>query len=79
MYRGFALAYLKRHLRWMWPGVLPATSAFAYCHGGLEHSPYAFTAWFLAGSVFVGLYLWRKSLLPGILTHYLADASLLLM
>ena len=62
-----------------WPGVLLATSALAYCHGGLEQGPYAFTAWFLVGSVFAGLYLWRKSLLPGILTHYLADASLLLM
>ncbi len=78
MYRGFALTYLKRLFGWLWPGVLLATFAFAYFHGGFSQGVLQFTLRFAIGLGFVGIYLWRKSLLPAILLHYLIDASLTL-
>lgn len=78
MYRGFALTYLKRFFRWMWPGVLLATFAFAYFHGGFNQGAVQFTIRFGIGLGFVGIYLCRKSLLPAVLLHYLMDASLIL-
>lgn len=75
MFRGFAITYLRRLLRSTWLAVLLSTLAFAYMHGGLHQGAAKFGVRFVLGLVFAGIYLWRKSLPPAMLLHFLIDAA----
>lgn len=74
MFRGFAITYLRKLVGSTWVAVLLATLAFAYMHGGLHQGMFLFTMRFAIGLVFAGIYLWRDSLLPPMLFHFLIDA-----
>jgi membrane protease YdiL (CAAX protease family) len=75
MFRGFAITYLRRLLRSTWLAVLLSTLVFAYMHGGLRQGAAKFGVRFVLGLVFAGIYLWRKSLPPAMLLHFLIDAA----
>ena len=79
MFRGFAITYLRRLVRSPWFAVVLSTAAFAYMHGGLRQGFDELVSRFVIGLMLAGVYLWRGSLFPAILAHYLIDASFTLL
>ena len=76
VYRGFGITVLRGKGLRLWQAVILATLSFIFVHGlgGL----FAFPFFFLSGLLFSAIYLWRKSLLPGILLHVIMDFGALL-
>jgi membrane protease YdiL (CAAX protease family) len=75
IYRGFAIRLLQgRGLR-TWLAVGLATLSFVFVHGlaGL----FLFPIYFVAGLLFAALFLWRRSLVPGVCLHALYDVALI--
>lgn len=75
IYRGFGI----RALRWRnvpaWLAVSIATLAFFLMHGVWAMTLSAFVTIGIAGLLFSALFLWRRSLVPGICLHALIDVA----
>lgn len=76
VYRGFGIRTLQGRGMRTWLAVLLATLAFVFVHGlaGL----FLFPVYFIAGLLFAALFLWRRSLVPGICLHALVDVAAIL-
>lgn len=74
MFRRFAITYLRRLVRSSWLAILLSSLAFAYVHGGLHEGTGPFAVRLALGLVYAGIYLWRDTLLPAMLLHFLMDA-----
>lgn len=71
VYRGFAIRYLQGRGVRTWVAVLAATLAFVLVHG--KAAQIIFPILLVAGLLFSVLFLWRRSLVPGICLHALID------
>jgi membrane protease YdiL (CAAX protease family) len=73
IYRGFGIRALQgRNVR-TWLAVGLAALAFVLMHGINVIAPVPFLTIYIAGVLFGALFLWRRSLLPGICLHALID------
>jgi uncharacterized protein len=77
IYRGFGISVLKERGFSSWLAVLLATTAFVFNHGIAAF--FAFPFYFSGGLVFAALFLWRRSLIPGICVHTLVDLGWILV
>lgn len=75
VYRGFYVRTLQGHKMRTWLAVLVATLAFVLMHGVTALTLTASLTIFVAGLVFSGIFLWRRSLVPGICLHALIDVA----
>jgi len=75
IYRGFGIRALQGRNMSTWLAVGLATLAFVLMHGVsvLRLSP--FLTLYLAGLLFSALFLWRRSLVPGVCLHALIDVA----
>ncbi len=73
VYRGYAITALRQRGFRLWPALALASTSFVFVHGfaGL----FAFPIYFLSGLFFAWLFLWRKSLVPGMTVHALFDVN----
>ncbi len=76
VYRGFAIRMLQRRGLRTWLAVLLATVAFVFVHG--VAAVFLGHIYFVAGLLFAALFLWRRSLVPGMCLHALVDVSAIL-
>jgi membrane protease YdiL (CAAX protease family) len=67
VYRGFAIRVLQGRGMRIWLAVLLATLSFVFIHG--VAAVFGFPFYFAAGLLFAALFLWRRSLVPGICLH----------
>jgi membrane protease YdiL (CAAX protease family) len=67
VYRGFAIESLKGRGWRTWSAIIAGTIAFIFIHG--ITALFIFPLLFVVGLFYSGLYLWRKSLTPGIYLH----------
>jgi membrane protease YdiL (CAAX protease family) len=75
VYRGFSIRALQgRDIR-TWLAVVIATLAFVLMHGINVISLFPFLTIYIAGLLFSALFLWRRSLVPGICLHALFDLA----
>ncbi|HSE40253.1 MAG TPA: CPBP family intramembrane glutamic endopeptidase, partial [Acidobacteriota bacterium] len=75
IYRGFSIHMLQRHKVRTWLAVVLATLAFFFMHGISAIALPHFLTIYIAGLLFSFLFLWRRSLLPGICLHALIDVA----
>ena len=76
VYRGYGIRVLQlRGLR-TWKAVALATTSFVFVHG--LAGVFLFPFYFIAGLLFAIIFLWRRSLVPGICVHALFDLLALL-
>jgi uncharacterized protein len=73
VYRGFCIRMLQRRQVPTLIAVVLATLAFVFIHGTNVMAPVPFLTIFVAGLLFSALFLWRRSLIPGICLHALID------
>jgi membrane protease YdiL (CAAX protease family) len=71
VYRGFAIRVLQGRGMRTWLAVLLATLSFVFVHG--VAAVFRFPFYFTAGLLFAALFLWRRSLVPGVCLHALWD------
>jgi membrane protease YdiL (CAAX protease family) len=75
VYRGFGIRVLQwRNIR-AWQAVALATLAFVLMHGISVLRLPPFLIIYIAGLLFSALFLWRRSLVPGICLHTLFDLA----
>jgi membrane protease YdiL (CAAX protease family) len=75
IYRGFSIRMLQGHKMRTWLAVGLATLAFVFMHGiGVLAFPF-FLIISIAGLLFSALFLWRRSLVPGVCLHALIDVA----
>lgn len=75
VYRGFGIRVLQwRNIR-TWQAVALATLAFVLMHGITVMRLPAFLVIYTAGLLFSALFLWRRSLVPGVCLHTLIDLA----
>lgn len=72
LFRGYLPWYLAEYIGY-WPGLIAATVIFGAIHIYLGVSGAVRAT--LAGFVFVALFAWTKSLLPGVLLHAVVDLT----
>jgi membrane protease YdiL (CAAX protease family) len=75
IYRGFSIRMLQRHKMQTWLAVGLATLAFVFMHGFTVLAPSSFLFISIAGLLFSALFLWRRSIAPGICLHALIDVA----
>jgi membrane protease YdiL (CAAX protease family) len=75
VYRGFGIRLLQGRGMRTGLAVVLATTAFVFVHGiaGLI----LFPVYFLGGLLFAALFLWRRSLTPGVCLHALIDVTVI--
>lgn len=75
IYRGFSIRVLQGRNMRTWLAIGVATLAFVLMHGKnvMRLSPF-FTI-YIAGLLFSALFLWRRSLVPGVVLHTLIDLA----
>ena len=76
VYRGFAIRVLQARGWKTWQAVGLATLSFVFIHG--VAALFGFPFYFLAGLIFAAIFLWRKSLAPGMYLHALFDLMAIL-
>jgi membrane protease YdiL (CAAX protease family) len=75
VYRGFNIRALQgRNLR-TWLAIGLATLSFVFMHGISVMRVSPFLTIYIAGLLFSALFLWRRSLVPGICLHTLFDLA----
>jgi membrane protease YdiL (CAAX protease family) len=72
-YRGFSIRMLQGRNVPTWLSVGLATLAFFFMHGLWAITLSFFLTIFIAGLLFSALFLWRRSLVPGVCLHALID------
>jgi membrane protease YdiL (CAAX protease family) len=75
VYRGFSIRALQGRNARTWLAVVLATLAFVLMHGINVISLFPFLTIYIAGLLFSFLFLWRRSLIPGICLHALFDLA----
>jgi membrane protease YdiL (CAAX protease family) len=75
IYRGFNIRMLQRYNIPTWLAVNLATLAFFFMHGISAMALFPFLTIFIGGLLFSALFLWRRSLVPGICLHALIDMT----
>jgi len=73
VYRGFAIRALQSLNITTWLAVSIATLLFVLMHGLSVLALFPFVTIYVAGLIFSALFLWRRSLVPGIFLHTLFD------
>jgi len=71
LYRGFAITELRRNGINRWLAAALASVSFVLIHGSTAF--HSFPNLFIAGMISSGIFLWRRSLLPGMIFHALVD------
>jgi hypothetical protein len=71
IYRGFGIRVLQGRGMRTWLAVLLASLSFVMIHG--VSAVFLFPFLFIAGLIFSGIFLWRKSLTLGICLHAMFD------
>jgi membrane protease YdiL (CAAX protease family) len=77
VYRGFGLTALRGRGWQTWQAVAVTTLAFVFVHGVAGLILFPFYALF--GLLFAGLFLWRQSLVPGVMLHASYDILVILI
>jgi membrane protease YdiL (CAAX protease family) len=75
IYRGFSIRALQGRKMRTWSAVGLATLAFVFMHGISVIAPFPFLTIYIAGLLFSALFLWRRSLVPGVCLHALFDLA----
>lgn len=75
IYRGFSIRALQGRKMRTWLAVGLATLAFVFMHGISVIRLFSFLTIYVAGVLFSALFLWRRSLVPGICLHALFDLA----
>jgi membrane protease YdiL (CAAX protease family) len=75
IYRGFGIRVLQGRNMRTWLAVGLATLAFVLMHGVSVIRPFPFLTIYFAGLLFSAIFLWRRSLVPGICLHALIDLA----
>jgi membrane protease YdiL (CAAX protease family) len=75
IYRGFSIRVLQGRNMRTWMAVALATLAFVLMHGISVIRPSPFLTIYFAGLLFSVLFLWRRSLVPGVCIHALIDVA----
>ena len=75
IYRGFGIRALQGRKMRTWLAVGLATLAFFFMHGIWAVALPSFLIIFIAGLLFSALFLWRRSLVPGVCLHALIDMT----
>lgn len=73
VYRGFAIRALQGLNIRTWLAILAATLSFVLMHGVSVLTSVPFVIIYVAGLLFSALFIWRRSLIPGIILHTLFD------
>jgi membrane protease YdiL (CAAX protease family) len=73
IYRGVSIRMLQRRNMRTLLAVSLATLAFFFMHGIWAMALSAFLTIYIAGLIFSALFLWRRSLVPGVCLHALID------
>ncbi len=76
VYRGFGIRVLQARGWRTWQAVALATLSFVFIHGIAAF--FAFPFYVLGGLIFAAIFLWRKSLTPGMYFHSLFDSMAIL-
>jgi len=73
VYRGFGIRVLRARGLGAWQAVLLATLAYVFVHDLAGY--FLFPVFFIVGLLFAGLFLWQRSLTPGICLHALVNVG----
>jgi membrane protease YdiL (CAAX protease family) len=71
VYRGFAISALRGRGMRAWQALIIASVSFVFVHG--LAGVFAFPVYFTFGLLFGGLFLWRRTLAPGMCLHAAFD------